>query len=71
MIFFRRIAGYTLFDHKRNEDILEELKVEPVDEKLRKYKSHWLRHVTKMNNNRMSKMMLNYRPNFEDDLEGL
>jgi hypothetical protein len=30
MKFFRRTAGYTLFDHKRNEEILEELKVEPV-----------------------------------------
>jgi hypothetical protein len=31
------------------------------DEKLRKDKSNWLRHVTRMNNNRMSKIMLNYR----------
>ena len=38
MKFFRRGAGYILFDHKRDEEILEELKVEPVDEKLRKYK---------------------------------
>jgi hypothetical protein len=32
---FRRTAGYTPFDHKRNEGILEELKGEPVDKKLR------------------------------------
>jgi hypothetical protein len=38
---------------------LEELKVEPVDEKLRRYKSNWLKHVTGMNNNRMPKIMLN------------
>ena len=31
---FRRTAKYTHFDHKRNEEILEEMKVEPVDEKL-------------------------------------
>jgi len=35
---FRRIAGYTLFDHKRNEEILEELKIESVDEKVRRCK---------------------------------
>jgi hypothetical protein len=29
-----RTVGYTPFDHRRNEAILEELKVEPVDEKL-------------------------------------
>jgi hypothetical protein len=34
MKIFRRSAGYTPFDHKRNEEILEELKIEPVDEKL-------------------------------------
>jgi hypothetical protein len=39
---------------------LEELEVEPVDEKLRKLKSNWLRHVTRMNNNRMPKIMLKY-----------
>ena len=38
MKFFRRTAGYTLYDHKRNLVILEELKVEPVDEKLRRHK---------------------------------
>lgn len=36
--FFRRTAGYTLLDHKRNEKILEKFKVEPVDEKIRRYK---------------------------------
>jgi hypothetical protein len=61
--FFIRTAGYTFFDHKRNEEILEQLKVEPVDEKLRRYKSNWLQHVTRMNNNTMTKIMLNYRPN--------
>ena len=34
---FFRTAVYTHFDHKRGEEILEELKVEPVDGKLRRY----------------------------------
>jgi hypothetical protein len=38
MKVFSKISGYTLFDHKRSEEILEELKVEPVDEKLIRYK---------------------------------
>jgi hypothetical protein len=42
MKFFRRTAEYTLFGHKRNEGILNELRVEPVDEKLKRYKSNWL-----------------------------
>jgi hypothetical protein len=39
--FFRR-TGYTIFDDKWNDKILEELKVEPADEKLRRYKFVWL-----------------------------
>ena len=64
MKFFRRTAVCTPFDHKMNEEILEELKVEPVEEKLRRYKWNWLRRVTRMkNSNRMSNIMLNYSPN--------
>jgi hypothetical protein len=29
------------------------LKIEPVNEEIRSYRSYWLRHVTRMNNNRM------------------
>jgi hypothetical protein len=38
--FFRTTGRHTLFGHKRNEEILEEMKVEPVGEKLRRYKSN-------------------------------
>jgi hypothetical protein len=60
MKFFRRTFRYTLFG---NEDILKELKVEPAYEKLRRYKSNWVLHVTRTNNNRMPKLMQNCRPN--------
>jgi hypothetical protein len=38
MKFFRRTSRYAFFDHKRNEEILEECKVQPADEKLKKGK---------------------------------
>jgi hypothetical protein len=38
MKFFRRTAGCTLFNHERDEKIVEDLKVEPVGEKVRRYK---------------------------------
>ncbi|KAJ4429268.1 hypothetical protein ANN_26271 [Periplaneta americana] len=34
MKYLRRTAGYTLLDHKRNEDILQELNMQPLEEKL-------------------------------------
>jgi len=36
MKFFKRTARYTTFDHKRNEEILEELKIEQADKKLKR-----------------------------------
>jgi hypothetical protein len=63
MKVFRRTTGYTLCDHKRNEEISEELKVKPIGEKLRRYKSNWLRRVPRMNNKKMPKIILNCRPN--------
>ena len=50
-----------LFDYRKNEEILENLEVEPDDEKLRRYKSNWLQHVTRMDSNRMAKIVLNCR----------
>jgi hypothetical protein len=61
MKFFRRTAGCTLFDHDRDGEVLEELKAEPVGKKLRRYKSNSLRHVTRTNSNRMTKIKLKYR----------
>ena len=49
---------YTLFDHKRNEEVFEELKVEPVDEKQIK-----LATTCNKNEQQNAKIMLNYRPN--------
>jgi hypothetical protein len=44
-----RTAGYSLYDHKRNEDTLEELKVDdPVENKLAQYKQKLLTHVSRM-----------------------
>ena len=48
---------------KRNEEILEEMKVEPVNRKLRRYKPELLRHVTRTNSSRMPNVVLNCRPN--------
>jgi hypothetical protein len=48
---------------KGNEEILEELTVEPADVEAKRRKSNCLQHARRLNNNRMPKIMLNYRPN--------
>ena len=40
--FIRTASGYTLLNIK---DILEELKVESVEDKINNYKTKWLYHV--------------------------
>jgi hypothetical protein len=54
-------SRYTLLGHNRNEEILEHLEVELVNKKLGRYKSNWLQHVTRMDRNRMAKIVLNCR----------
>jgi hypothetical protein len=39
-------SQYVLFDNTRTEEILEDLKIEPVDKKLR-YKCKWLQTCNK------------------------
>jgi hypothetical protein len=60
--FLRRTAGYTLLDHKKNEDILQELNTTPVLEKITKYRHNWVKHVHRMNNSRFPKALIEYHP---------
>ncbi|KAJ4445505.1 hypothetical protein ANN_12185 [Periplaneta americana] len=55
-------AGYTLLDRKRNEEILEQLEVESVEEKISRYKFNCLDHVRRMENSRIAKTMMQYKP---------
>jgi hypothetical protein len=45
-----RRAGYSLLNHRRNEDILEEIKVDPVDKKLAQYEQKWVNYVGRFEN---------------------
>jgi hypothetical protein len=62
MKFLRRTAGYTLLDHKKNEDILQELNTTPVLKKITKYRHNWVKHVHRMNNSRFPKTLIEYHP---------
>jgi hypothetical protein len=61
MKFFIRTAGTPFLTTKRMKNLLEELKEEPVDHRVRRYKSNWLRYVTRINN-KMPKITQNDRP---------
>jgi hypothetical protein len=66
--YLRRTVGYTRLNHKRNEEILEELHVTPLEDKLCTYRHKWF-HVHKMEDNRLPKQLMDYHPKEDDDLD--
>jgi hypothetical protein len=61
MKFTRRTLDYTKWDHKRNEDILTELKIEPMIDYIKHYQESWRSHVNRMNAERFLKAILRYQ----------
>jgi hypothetical protein len=64
MRFLRRTAGYTCWDHKRNEDILTELQISQITEFIYQHRKNWKEHV-----DRIQKMILKYQPKGKRNLE--
>jgi hypothetical protein len=62
MKFMRKTAGLTLWDHKGNEEILKNLKVEPVSKCIQNYWANRKNCIERMDSNRIPNNLLNYRP---------
>jgi hypothetical protein len=60
--YLLQTAGYTLLDHKRNKQILEELHVTPSEEKLCTYRHNWFQHIHRMEDYRLPRQLLSYHP---------
>jgi hypothetical protein len=58
--------GYTLFDHKRNEELTgimdKQLKTTPIIDFVTQYRKNWKEHVHRMTPGRIPKMILKYQP---------
>jgi hypothetical protein len=61
MKLLRPLAGYTLYDHKTNNTIRQELRVTSVLDKIDEYRKNWLLHLQRMPQNRIP-LKLYYRP---------
>jgi hypothetical protein len=59
MRFIRRTAGYSLVEHRRNEDILKELNTVCY---IQQYRTQWKNHVERMDPERKPKQILSYAP---------
>jgi hypothetical protein len=57
----RRIGKYTWKDYRANEDILSELKISPVVEKIQNYRTKWIQHVGRTDRNRLLYLIFKYQ----------
>jgi hypothetical protein len=62
MHFLRSVAGYRLIDHRCNEDTREELQIIDINSRIKDYQIKWLQHLERMEQNRIPKLLLNYKP---------
>jgi hypothetical protein len=58
----QKTAKHTWRDHKTNEEILNELKVTSVLDKITSYRSDWIQHVSRMPRSRLPKLLTKYAP---------
>jgi hypothetical protein len=58
----RKTVGLTLWGHKRNEEILKNLKVELIFKFIQNYQANWKEHIERMDSSRIPNNLLNYRP---------
>jgi uncharacterized protein YheU (UPF0270 family) len=56
----RRTACYVWSDFKQTTEILEELKVIPIQDKFSNYKTDWRYHVNRLSRSRLQKLITQY-----------
>ena len=62
MRFLRSVKGYTRLDKIRSEVIRKELEISGIRDVRSKHKQNWINHLERMDNTRLPKHALNYKP---------
>ena len=62
MRFLWSIKGYTRLDKTRSEVIRKELEISGIQDVRAKYKQNWIKHLERMDNTRLPKHALSYKP---------
>jgi hypothetical protein len=58
----RKTAKHTWRDHKTNEEILNELRVTSILNKITGCKSDWIQHVNRIPRSRLASLLTKYAP---------
>jgi hypothetical protein len=61
------IFGYIWSDFKQNTEILEVIKVTPIQDKISDYETDWRNHVNRMSRSRLRKLITQYIPEGRKD----
>jgi len=60
--FLRSVTGYTRLDKIRSKDIRQELEISGIQDVKLIYKENWINHLERMDNTRLPKHTLTYKP---------
>jgi hypothetical protein len=60
--FLRSVTGYTRLDKIRSEAISKELEISGIQDVRLKYKQNWINHLKRLDNFRLPKHALKYKP---------
>jgi hypothetical protein len=62
MRFLRSVKGYTRLDKIRSEVIRKGLEISGIQDVRSKYKQNWINHLRRIDDTRLPKHALNYKP---------
>jgi hypothetical protein len=62
MRFLRSVKGYTTLDKIRNEVTRREPEISRIKDVRSEHKQNWINHLERMDNTRLPKHVLNYKP---------
>jgi hypothetical protein len=61
MLFLRYVAGYTLWDKERRDEIRSQLGMKKTDKQIQERKKNWQEHLQSMPSERALKQILHYQ----------
>ncbi|PSN40693.1 hypothetical protein C0J52_22536 [Blattella germanica] len=62
------LAGYTLYDHKRNKNISTKLIITSILDTIKNYRNNWHAHALRIPYNRLPQSIFHYRPDGRRDI---
>jgi len=62
MRFLRSVKGFTRIDKIRSAVVRKKLQISGIQDVRSKYRQNWINHIERMDNTRLPKHALNYKP---------